>query len=536
MNPLVIVASVTALTVAFAIFDATAAPSGAEAAGPAAQPEIRFAEGADTPTSMPGNQSRNTSTDNILGHVVESLVALKNDMSIAPMLADSWTISSDGATYTFKLREGVRFHNGAPLTSSEVKWSYDFLMNPRSGFACRSTFTSNRGVKVIAIRTPDEHTVVFELDRPYALFLAQMANPRCPLAVLHPDSVDSQGNWVKPIGTGPYVFTEWRKGQYVRLTPFAQYRPRSEPPSGMAGAKVAYAPIRFVVIPDQAAQKSALLAGQIDAMSIDENDLPPPDPRWRLVAGPGADPLMLLMQTRDPTLSDPRVRRAIALAVDLPGVARAVSAGRANYNPSVVPSVDTHYDAHDAIGYTYNLVEAKRLVTEAGYRGQTLKIEVSRRYAPVYRLGVYMQSLLTKVGINTELDVVEWATQLSDFRAGNFQLMAFAYSARLDPAQMYSDVLGDKSKAPMAQWENPKARAELTSIVGVTDPKQRAAAFDELHALMLADTPMLVLYDSPDLVLVSSRLKGFQAWPLRRVRLFNVKRVSADATAAEASQ
>ena len=241
----------------------------AEPAG--SQPEIRFAEGTDTPTSMPGNQSRNTSTDDILGHVVESLVALKNEMSIGPMLADSWTISPDGTTYTFRLRDGVLFHNGAPVTSAEVKWSFDYLMNPHSGFECRSVFSGQRGVKVLAVRTPDPRTVVFELDHPYALFLTQMANPRCPLAVLHPSSVDAQGHWLKPVATGPYVFSEWRKGQYVRLTPFAQYKPRPEPPDGMAGAKTAYAPLRFVTIPDAAAQKSALLSGQIDAMAIDED-------------------------------------------------------------------------------------------------------------------------------------------------------------------------------------------------------------------------------------------------------------------------
>ncbi|MEW6339507.1 MAG: ABC transporter substrate-binding protein [Pseudomonadota bacterium] len=503
----------------------------AEPAG--SQPEIRFAEGTDTPTSMPGNQSRNTSTDDILGHVVESLVALKNDMSIGPMLADSWTISPDGTTYTFRLRDGVLFHNGAPVTSAEVKWSFDYLMNPHSGFECRSVFSGQRGVKVLAVRTPDPRTVVFELDHPYALFLTQMANPRCPLAVLHPSSVDAQGHWLKPVATGPYVFSEWRKGQYVRLTPFAQYKPRPEPPDGMAGAKTAYAPLRFVTIPDAAAQKSALLSGQIDAMSIDEDDQPEPDPRWHEVAGPGAAPTLMLMQTRDPLLADPRMRRAIALAVDLRNVASAVSNGQASYNPSLVPTVDRLHDASDAAGYPFDLAEAKRLLNAAGYRGQTLRIEVNRRYPEMFRLGIYMQSLLSKAGIHAELDVVEWAKQLADFRSGKFQMMAFEYSSRLDPAQIYGDVLGDKSKTPMAQWENPAARALLRSIDGVSDPARRQQTFDQIHQLMIADTPMLVLFDSPNLWLVSSRLQGFQTWSLERVRFFNVKRV---APVQEASQ
>lgn len=492
----------------------------------APQPEIRFAIDSDTATSMPGNQSRDTSTDDILGHVVESLVALKDDMSIGPMLADNWTVSADGTTYTFRLRQGIRFHNGAPVTSAQVKWSFDYLMDPRSGFACRAVFTSNRGAKVLAVRTPDPHTVVFELEHPYALFLSQMANPRCPLAVLHPDSVDAQGRWAKPIGTGPYVFDEWHKGQFVRLAPFAQYRPRLEPPSGMAGAKLAYAPVRFVVIPDRAAQKSALLSGQIDAISIGDSDPPSPDPKWNLVSGDGIGPLVMLMQTRDPLLADPRMRRAIALALDLPNIAKAVSNGQAGYNPSLMALGDKLYDAAQKQGYPYDVDAARRLAAAAGYRGQTLKLEVSRDYEPAYRLGVYVQSQLSKAGIHIELDVVEWVKQLSDYRAGKFEMMTFSYSARLDPALMYGDVLGDKTKTPMAQWENPAANALLRQIADVTDPAQRAKTFDTLHTMMIADTPLLVLFDRPDLLLVSSRLQGFRSWPMRRVRLFNVKLVT----------
>ncbi|MGF6239532.1 peptide/nickel transport system substrate-binding protein [Paraburkholderia sp. GAS38] len=494
------------------------------ASGQAAAHEIRVAEGEDTPTSMPGNVARNTATDNILGNVVESLVALRADLSVGPMLADSWDITADGKTYTFHLRHGVLFHNGAPVTSAEVKWSFQYLMKRSSGFECRSVFDGNRGVKVLAVRTPDPYTVVFELDRPYALFLKQMVDPRCPLAVLHPSSVDSAGQWLKPVATGPFVFADWKRGQYVLLKPFPQYRPRTEPPSGLAGAKVAHADVRFVVIPDEAAQKSALAAGQIDAMTISENSLLPPDPRWHLVDGPSADPAVLLMQTRDPLLSDVHMRRAIALALDLPGIVNAVTDGHARYNPSLVPDANELFSPVDASGYTQNLPEVKRLLAQAGYHGQTLKLETSRRFEHMYTLAVYVQSLLTKAGIRTELDIVEWGKQVSDFRAGRFQMMSFGYSARIDPALMFGDVLGDKSKTPMAQWENPAALDLLHSLQGVTDDATRKHTFERLHQMMLADTPLLGMYYTPDLLLVSSRLHGLTSWPMRRIRLFNVSK------------
>jgi peptide/nickel transport system substrate-binding protein len=133
-----------------------------------------------------------------------------------------------------------------------------------------------------------------------------------------------------------------------------------------------------------------------------------------------------------------------------------------------------------------------------------------------------VQSLLTQAGIPTELDVVEWGKQLADFRSGNFQLMSFGYSARIDPALMYADVLGDKSKKPMTQWENPAARKLLDSLQGVTDEATRKRTLEQLHQMMIADVPMLVMYYTPNLLLVSSRLEGVSSWPMRRTRVFNV--------------
>ncbi|MFJ2992909.1 ABC transporter substrate-binding protein [Pandoraea sp. NPDC087047] len=484
--------------------------------------EIRFAISTDTPTSMPGSILRNTATDTVLAHVVESLVALRDDMSIGPMLADSWDISPDGKTYTFHLRHGVHFHNGKLMTAADVKWSYEYFMNPHTGFYCRRAYDGHAGAKVLNVSAPDRSTVVFSLDKPSALFLNHLTDPRCPMAVLSPDSVDAQGKWVQPIGTGPYLFSDWQPGQYVLLKPFDGYRPRKEPESGLAGSKIAHADVRFVVIPDETSQLSALMAGQIDAMNMSEQIVPPKDPRWHILAGPGADPAVMLIQNRDPLLSDVRIRRAIALAADLPGIAGAVTEGRTGYNPSLVPNASALASDITKRGYVQSLPEVKRLLKEAGYHGQPITLETNRRYSHMFTMAVYLQSLLSRAGINIKLQVVEWGKQLADYRAGRFQLMAFGYTARTDPALIFADVLGDKDRNPLVQWENPEALALLRSIAGETNDAVRAKVLAELHQRMLADAPMLVLYDSPDLILVSSRLHGVMTWPLRLKRFYNV--------------
>lgn len=497
-------------------------PSSPAPSASAPHREIRFAISSDTPTSMPGSVMRNTATDTILAHVVESLVALRADMSIGPMLADSWDISPDGKTYTFHLRHGVRFHNGQTVTAADVKWSYEYFMNPHTGFYCRRAYDGHAGAKVLGVQAPDRNTVVFSLDKPSALFLNHMTDPRCPMAVLSRDSVDTQGKWVHPVGTGPYVFSDWQPGQYVLLKPFDGYRPRKEKASGLAGSKVAHADVRFVVIPDETSQMSALMSGQIDAMNMSEQIVPPSDPRWHILSGPGADPAVLLIQNRDPLLSDVRIRRAIALAADLPGIANAVTEGRTGYNPSLVPNASALASATTKGGYVQSLPEVKRLLAEAGYRGQTITLETNRRYSHMFTMAVYLQSLLSRAGINVKLQVVEWGKQLADYRAGRFQLMAFGYTSRTDPALIYADVLGDKSRNALVQWEDPDALALLRSIAGETDDTVRAKVLAELHERMLADAPMLVLYDSPDLILVSSRLHGVTAWPMRLKRFYNV--------------
>jgi peptide/nickel transport system substrate-binding protein len=490
----------------------------------AALPEIRVADAIDTPTSVPGHRSRNTATDGILMHVVESLVALRDDMSVGPMLADSWSVSPDGKTWRFKLRKGVTFHNGAPLTSAEVVWSVQRILDPKSESYCRNQYDGSKGAKVTSVQANGPDGVTFVLEQPNALFLQQMANIQCPLAILHPSSVDAQGKWIKPVGTGPYAFGDWRRGQYLQLNAYPGYVPRTEAPSGLAGAKKALANLRFVVIPDAAAQKAAFMSGQVDLIVADGENRPPSGPGWQILVEQDMDLNTLLMQSRDPLLAKPQFRRAVALALDLPALAKALTNGHAAYNPSLVPVASAYYSPVHATGYASNLAEAKALLAAAGYHGEPVKIQANKRYPEQYRLAVVVQNMLAKAGIKAEVEVLEWATQLTNFREGKFQMMAFSYSARLDPAIMYGDLLGDKNVTPMSQWTNPEAARILAGIKGVSDPARRKAAFEELHKLMIADVPLLEVYNTPVVIGVSKRLAGFRPWPLRRPRFFNVSK------------
>lgn len=184
-----------------ALLIAVTAP--ASMAQPTPANRLVVALNADIRSLEPG-VNRDTNTDTVIHQIFETLVAYQTDLNVGPALADSWTVSDEGKTYTFKLRSGALFHNGKPVTSTEVKWTWDRLMAGKA-WACASIFGGRTGATVLAVETPDPRTIVFRLERASALFLSQIANIQCHVVAAHPDSVDAEGKWITPIETAQSV-------------------------------------------------------------------------------------------------------------------------------------------------------------------------------------------------------------------------------------------------------------------------------------------------------------------------------------------
>ena len=204
---------------------------------PGAGQTLRIQINSDIRSTDPGG-NRDDNTDNVLLHIGEGLVALREDTSVGPMLASKVDTSADGLSYTFTLRDGVKFQNGATLTADDVVWSWQRYLKPGSGWRCLSEFDGKGMTKVLSVEAPNPKTVVFKLDRASALFLTMMARPDCGgAAILHRSSVGADGQWKEPVGTGPYKLKEWKRGQYVELTRFDGYTARAEPRDGLTGGK-----------------------------------------------------------------------------------------------------------------------------------------------------------------------------------------------------------------------------------------------------------------------------------------------------------
>src|SRR5882757_53588 len=169
-----------------------------------------------------------------------------------------------------------------------------------------------------AVETPDPQTIRFRLAAPNALFLAQLANFQCfATGTVSPDSLNLDGSWNTPIGSGPYKLASWKHGEAVTLEKFAGYKALSEPASGYAGARIAYADtIRFQIVPDPSTAEAALAAGQVDLLpSLAPAQIDPVKANGGTVeTAPGLGWSAILVQTSDPLLSDPRMRLALAHA------------------------------------------------------------------------------------------------------------------------------------------------------------------------------------------------------------------------------
>lgn len=496
------------------------------AAGGAGAQTLRTVLSSDIRGLMPG-KSPDVSTGTVLQQVYEGLVAWRADGTPAPMLAAAIDVSPDGRTYSFTLRDGVTFHNGAPLTSAAVVWSWGRFLDPASAWPCRAAFDGSYDIKVESVDAIDDRHVAFRLARPSGAFLSAMARSDCGSAgIAHPDSVDPDGSWQRAIGTGPFKLKSWTKGQSVELERFDGYRSRAEPPDGLAGAKAAQlAAIRFDIITDTAATKVALQSGALDLWAgLDPSVVKElqADPALQLTSSPLSSLYTLPMQTADPVLQDPRIRRAISLAIDRKALVDALLGGAVPASGAMVPAGSRYYGPVEQSGPGTDLDAARTLLAEAGYHGQPIVILTNRQDQVMQDTAIYVQAMLQAVGINAEVQVLEFATQFQRYYSGNYQMMVWNLTSYLDPIFLFERFIGDKSKQADKVWDDPKARALLTRLFAAETPEARQPVFDDLHRLFLEDAPLVVWAPRVSFAATRGKVEGFQPWPGGLPRLWNV--------------
>ena len=495
-------------------------------AQPAGGGVLRLRINADIRSTDPG-VNRDANTDALTAHLVEGLVAFREDTSVGLLLAQSVAMSADGTAYTFTLRPGLKFSNGAPLSSDDVLFAWHRYMRPETGWRCLSEFDGRGQSKVVKVDAPDPRTVVFVLDKPSALFLVTLARPDCGgTGIYHRSSLAADGSWRAPVGTGPFRLGEWKRNQSIELLRNEHYAALPGGMDGYTGNKAASVDkVRFMVIPDPSAAKGALISGGVDLISdVDDEDVAEYRKRGdlKLATAPSMDLNGVVMQTRDPLLKDARIRRAIALALDIPQMVDAITDGVSPASRSAIPPASPWYGPAQKAMSARDVPAARRLLAEAGYRGQTIHMLTTKRYPNLFTTAVLTQAMAAEAGLRVELEVLDWATLLEHYSRGTFQMMSYSYSSRLDPSLSYEMFTGDKAREPRKMWEDPEALRLLVQSMNETDRAKRQALFDRLDARLREDVPVIWTYSKVRTSAAQNWVVGFKGWPLGTPRAWGI--------------
>ena len=419
--------------------------------------------------------------------VFEGLTKINMDGRITPLLADSWTIDPDGKVYTFRLKKGVKFHDGEDFDASDVKFSFE---------RAKATGSTNKAKKAVfdnisRIDTPDASTVIVVLNNADGNFLFRMGENTA--VILDPKSAPTDAT--KPIGTGPYKFASWAKGSAIVLEKNEQYR-------NAAAVKMKKVTFRF--INDEAAQVAALLAGDIDGMprfgSLPNLKQFQSDGRFAVVPGGTEGKTILTINNKKKPFDDVRVRRAIAAAIDRKAIIDGAQEGYGTpIGSHMVPS-DAGYVDLTSVN-PYDPEKAKALLKEAGV---ALPLNVTLTLPPpayARKGGEIIASQLAKVGIVAKIENVEWAQWLSGPFKGNFDLTVISHVEPLD-----FDRYGDT--AYYYGYDSKAYRDLLAAYNSSTEAKGRMKLLGDIQRQLATDSVNAYLFQLPQFAVGRKNLKG----------------------------
>lgn len=354
-------------------------------------------------------------TSDIASNIFEGLFGIDSKFEVKPVLVDRWSMTKDRLTYTFHLRQGIKFHNGRDLTAEDVlasltRWG-------RVAVGGRRVFSA-----VDSLTSPDPLTVVIRLKEPYALLPLELAYSVQAAAIYPKDVVDEAGAGParRFVGTGPYRFVEHLPDRHIRLDRFEGYQARAEAGDGFSGRKAAYFDsINFYPVSDTATRIAGVKRGDYhlaDSIPQDEYD--------RLRADPDVVPsipnapawLPAIFNHRAGLMMDRRIRQAFQAAIDHEAIMHSAVGPRRFWrlDPGLMPK--EHPMWNDAGSQFYNKKDpdrARKLLEEAGYKREPIRWITTMEYAVVGTAAQVAKPMLERAGFVVDLQVVDWATLLA---------------------------------------------------------------------------------------------------------------------------
>ncbi len=435
-------------------------------------------------------------------------------MIAVPALAEHWTVSPDGKVYTFTLRKNATWSNGTPITAQDFVYAWQRVLNPKTAakfahhlFILKNAEGYNTGKITdptqLGVKAKDPATLVVTLEHPAPYFLYLTSH--YPYFPVPRDVVKKFGvNWTRPeniVVSGPFMLKEWVPQKGITMAKNPRY---------WDAAAVKAPGITFVPVEDSDTALKMFDGGQLDTVwNVPTLKTPELRKRADYRSGPLLASYYIWINTALPQFKDPRVRRALALAIDrnlltdkfLHGIHTPIS----TYVPPNIPGYTPPK------GLDYNPAEAKKLLAEAGVDPASMQVEILYNTQDMHKTvaEVVQQMWKQNLGINATLHNEEWKSYLKDLHQVNFVLARGAWGGDYPDATTFLDNLTSSSPQNNSNWKSPKYDALIDQAHHEPDVAKRAKLLQDAEAVILTEVPLIPLFQQNKDYIIAPALKGY---------------------------
>ncbi len=446
------------------------------------------------------------STTLINGNIYEGLTAVDSSLRVVPALAESWTVSDEGKTYTFRLRSGVSFHNGEAFDAGDVVFSVERVLAEETGSPIASRFTL---IEEMTATSPTE--LVIRLTDPFAPFLGQLAQ----LHIVPKDYVEGGGDLQSTaVGTGPFAFGEWVPDTSITLTAHDGYWEKDLPQLEA---------VTFNIVPEASTRQIGLSTNtyqflpNIDAsiaLALES------DSNVKLLDTLDLAYSLIGMNTSKPPFDDPRVRQALNYALDRNEIAAAAYFGRAVPAGPVSPAlVDWAVPTEEFACYGSDPAKAQALLAEAGHdEPLAFTINVLGSLQLVVDVAQVVQAQLNRAGFAAELNVQELGVFVQDWRNSNFEAFASLNGGNIDPDGYMHRTFHTGGSTNVFKYENAEIDAALDQARTSTDRAERQALYGDIQRTLACDGPVAHLNYGTLFTAAQTGVDGFEQIANRGLR------------------
>ncbi len=461
-------------------------------------------------TTMDPHMSTSTEDRDLYYQLYSPLLALDGNLKITPELAESWE-QPDAVTYVFRLRKGVKFHDGTDLTAEAVKWNFDRILNPATGSIRRSEVASIKAVDVL-----DPLRVKVTLKEPDATFLAALSD-RAGM-IVSPAAVEKHGKDFArhAVGTGPFQFVEWVKDDHLTIRRFPGYWKAGLPYLDE---------IVYKGIPDNTVKLTALRTGSLDLI----DDLPPKDiaatkanPKLRVVETPGLGYRRIELNHTRPPFNNKALRQAVAWAINREAIHRAVFFGAGAPAQGPIAPNSWAYEALPGFGSASDLAKAKEKLAESGepngfrFTLMVVNNSVAQKQAEI------IQENLKRAGITMEIALLEVGAFDEKRKALQFDAAEGRWSGRVDPdGNMFLHMVTGAGNN-WGKYSNSRMDEILRAARTAGSQAERKRLYGEAMRLIIDDVPIIFLHHDAWSKGWDARVQGYVEIPDGRMRLERV--------------